>query len=186
MPKARNGWTQARMREVAMEERAGLGLNSQEPLDPYALAEEHGIPVYTLTQLLDHHLDPVTRDHFYAARAKAWSAALIPFGPARVIVENDAHAPVRRRANIAHEIGHHLLEHSFESVILGEDHKRQFNKDQEQQAMFISGELLIPEEAARKAAYADWDNTKVAQYFDVSEQFAQMRSRPRVGVNGRP
>lgn len=177
MPRARNGWTQARMREVATEERRGLGLDSQEPLDPYALAKEHGIPVYSLTELLDYDLDPATRDHFYTARTKSWSAALIPLGSTRIIVENDAHAPVRRRANIAHEIGHHLLEHCFQDVILGEDHERQFDKDQERQANFISGELLVPEEAARQAAYVNWDNVKVAQFFDVSEQFAQMRMK---------
>jgi len=163
------------MREVAAEERAALGLGPLDPFDPYALAEEHGIPTYTLTDLLDHDLDPATREHFHTAATKAWSAALIPFGMARVIVENDAHAPVRRRANIAHEMGHHLLEHSFVEVILGEDHKRQFDKAQEKEATFISGEFLIPEAAARRAAYAKWDNEKVAQVFNVSERFAQMR-----------
>jgi Zn-dependent peptidase ImmA (M78 family) len=60
-----------------------------------------------------------------------------------VIVENDGHALIRRRASIAHEMGHHLLEHSFDSVILGEDHKRQFDKTQEKQAGFMAGELLV-------------------------------------------
>lgn len=163
------------MREIAQEERSGLGLGDHDPLDPYALAEEHGIPVYTLTELLDHELEPATHDHFQKASTGSWSAALVPFGTARVIVENDAHSPVRRRSNIAHEIGHHLLEHSFENVVLGENHKRQFDKVQEKQATFISGELLIPEGAARKAAYANWDNAQVAQAYNVSEQFAQMR-----------
>ncbi|MGV9654455.1 hypothetical protein [Streptomyces sp. NPDC003554] len=39
------------MREVAQEERAELGLGPTDPLDPYALAEEHGISVYTLDNL---------------------------------------------------------------------------------------------------------------------------------------
>lgn len=67
------------------------------------------------------------------------------------------------------------------SRVLSEDHKRQFEPLLEKQASFISGELLIPDEAARKAAYADWDNARVAEKFNVSEQFAQMRmSGPRV------
>lgn len=163
------------MREVAVEERTGLGLDDREALDPYALASEHGIPVYALSELLEHDLDPVAHDHFFNASAKSWSAALIPLGTARVIVENDAHATVRRRTNIAHEIGHHLLEHSFESVILGEDHKRQFDTTQEKQALFLSGELLIPDKAVIRAAFAGWDNAQVARTYNVSEQFAQMR-----------
>jgi hypothetical protein len=163
------------MRVVAQEERTGLGLDAEDPLDPYALAREHGIPVYTLTELLSHDLDPAAHAHFHTTNARTWSAALIPLGTARIIVENDAHAPVRRRTNIAHEMGHHLLEHPFENVILGEDHKRQFSGGQEKEATFIAGELLIPDSAARKAAYAGWDNAQVARTYDVSEQFAQMR-----------
>ena len=88
---------------------------------------------------------------------------------------------MRRRSNIAHELGHHLLEHSFENVVFGEDHKRQFDPTMEKQALFVSGQLLIPDDAARKAAYAGWDNARVAEVFDVSEQFAQMRmAGPRV------
>ncbi|MBJ8342975.1 ImmA/IrrE family metallo-endopeptidase [Antrihabitans sp. YC3-6] len=163
------------MREVAQEERSALGLSDHEPLDPYALAVEHGISVYTLADLRDNGLPLAAVDHFHHLGSSSWSAALIPLGTSRVIVENEAHARVRRRSNIAHELGHHLLEHSFEDVVLGEDHKRQFDSDQENQAKFISGELLIPDVAARRAAYDDWDNARVARAFDVSEQFAQMR-----------
>lgn len=163
------------MRETAQEERNELELGIYDPLDPYALAKGHGIPVYSLTNLLDNDLGLEAREHFHATSSRSWSAALIPLGTARIIVENDAHAPVRRRSNIAHELGHHLLEHPFDHVILGEDHKRQFIPALEKQASFIAGELLIPDEAARKAAYADWDNARVAEVFNVSEQFAQMR-----------
>ncbi|WP_207210524.1 ImmA/IrrE family metallo-endopeptidase [Nocardioides zhouii] len=163
------------MREVAAEERSELGLDVHDAFDPYALADAHGIPVYSLTDLLERGLGAEAHEHFHASSTQSWSAALIPLGSARVIVENDAHVSVRRRSNIAHELGHHLLEHSFDNVILGDDHKRQFDATQERQAHFISGELLIPDQAARRAAFADWDNLRVAEAFNVSPQFAQMR-----------
>jgi hypothetical protein len=169
------------MREVACEERAGLGLGPFEPLDPYALADAHGIRVYTLNDLRDWDLGADAYAHFHGPAGSRWSAALIPFGTVRVIIENDTHAPVRRRSNIAHELGHHLLEHPFDTVILGEDHQRQFDKTQQEQARFIAGELLVPEVAARRAAYSKWTNSQVAATFGVSEQFAQMQMKgPRV------
>lgn len=168
-------WTQALMREVAQDEREGLGLGPFDQLDPYALAKEHGISVYSLSELRDWRLSVAVHTHFHGTNGASWSAALVPLGTARVIVENDGHALVRRRASIAHEMGHHLLEHSFDSVILGEDHKRQFDKAQEKQANFMAGELLVPQEAARKAAYAKWNNAQVARAYGVSEQFAQMQ-----------
>lgn len=170
-------WTQKLMREVAQEERAGLGLGPQDPLDPYKLADAHGIPVYCLTDCLDHGLSLQAAEHSAEQHTSSWSAMLVPLGTARVIIENDAHAPVRRRSNIAHELGHHLLEHPFDQVIFGEDHKRVFDEQQEKQAAFMAGELLIPLKAAERMAFDGWDNTSVAARYGVSEQFAQMQMK---------
>ncbi|MFD5518728.1 ImmA/IrrE family metallo-endopeptidase [Streptomyces sp. NPDC127066] len=170
-------WTQALMREVAQEERAGLGLGPRDPLDPYALAEEHGISVYTLGNLREADMSAEAFTHFTEHRSSAWSAALVPLGSARVIVENESHQLVRRRSNIAHELGHHLLEHSFDGVILGEDHKRQFNEQQEKQASYIAGELLVPLAAVERMAFDGWDNERVATAYGVSKQFAQMQMK---------
>ncbi len=165
-------WTQAKMREVADEERAELGLTLDQPLDPYRLAEAHGIPVYSMNELLD--CERAVR-HFATTRTSAWSAALVPVGQRRLIIENTSHAPVRRRSSIAHELGHFLLEHPFDEVLLTEKGCRQFNQDKEKQATFVSGELLVPWKGALQAAFDDMTNAQVAQMYGVSEQFAQMR-----------
>jgi Zn-dependent peptidase ImmA (M78 family) len=70
-----------------------------------------------------------------------------------------------------------LLEHPFDNVILGEDHKRQFDEQQEKQATFMAGELLIPLAAAERMAFGGWDNARVAAAYGVSEQFAQMQMK---------
>lgn len=168
-------WTQKLMREVAAEERADLELGARDPLDPYALAESHGIPVYGLADCIEHGLSPRIFEHFAITSVSSWSAMLVPIGAARMIIENDEHPLVRRRSSIAHELGHHLLEHPFDQVILGEDHKRVFNETQEKEAKYISGELLVPLKAAERMAFDGWDNARVAERYGVSEQFAQMQ-----------
>ncbi|WP_344887992.1 ImmA/IrrE family metallo-endopeptidase [Nonomuraea antimicrobica] len=165
------------MREVVIEEREGLGLSPTDPLDPYALADAHGIPIYGLEDLLAHGASPEAFSHFTMGDSAVWSAALLPLGTARVIVENESHAVVRRRSNIAHELGHFLLEHPFDNVILGEDHKRQFDEKQEKEAAFMAGELLIPLAAAERMAFDGWDNARVAAAYGVSTQFAQMQMK---------
>lgn len=170
-------WTQAQMRGVAQEERAELGLGATEQFDPYALAKEHGISVYTLSGLREFGIGFEAFSHFTARDSSAWSAALVPLGTARIIIENESHALVRRRSNIAHELGHYLLEHPFDNVILGEDHKRQFNDQQEKQATFMAGELLIPLAAAERMAFDGWDNARVAAAYGVSGQFVQMQMK---------
>ena len=77
---------------------------------------------------------------------------------------------------MAHELSHYLLEHAFDEVLLTEDKKcRQFDATKEKQAKFLSGELLIPQQAARKAAFWGKTNDQVAEHFGVSLQFAQMQ-----------
>lgn len=164
-------WTQKLMTELAEEERANLGLGQWDQLDPYALCEEHGIPVYPLSQIASAE----AVQHFTVNRSSTWSAALIPVGSARVIVENDQHSPVRRRSNIGHELGHFLLEHEFQTALLGETHERQFDAKLEKQATYLAGELLVPSQSVEQMAFKNWTNGQVAAAFGVSEQFAQMR-----------
>ncbi|WP_344948279.1 ImmA/IrrE family metallo-endopeptidase [Sphaerisporangium flaviroseum] len=161
------------MREVVLEERGELGLGAIDPFDPYALADAHGILAFKLGDLLAGGMSQKAFGHFTMDNSAAWSAALVPLGSARVIVENESHARVRRRSNIAHELGHFLLEHPFDNVILGEDHKRQFDEKQEKEADFMAGELLIPLAATSRMAFDGWDNARVAAAYDVSPQFAQ-------------
>jgi Zn-dependent peptidase ImmA (M78 family) len=163
------------MRQIAEEERAGIGLGPLAPLDPYELAAEHGIPVYPIDELPDEHCSKEAVEHFLTKRTKKWSAALVPLGTARLILENPAHDLERRRSSLAHEISHHLLEHEFDSVLLTDDGSCAFNEQKEKEAKYLSGQLLIPDKAAQRAAFAGHDNEKVAAVYGVSPAFAQMR-----------
>lgn len=169
-------WTQDKMIELVLEERCELGLGPFDRLDPFALAAEHGIPVYPLRELADRPAAAAAVEHFTTLRESVWSAALLPLGPARIILVNDAHLLVRQVSSLAHELGHHLLEHAFDSVLLTEDKKcRQFDEAKEKEAKFLSGELLIPRQAARRAAFDEKTNEEVALHFGVSIPFAQMQ-----------
>ncbi len=106
-------WTQKEMAKVAAEERTALGLDLMAPLDPYLLAEAWGIPVYSISDLTAHDCPRDTIEHFRTTSSRKWSAALIPIGSSRIIIENDSHPTVRRRSSVAHEMSHHLLEHVF-------------------------------------------------------------------------
>lgn len=169
-------WTRAKMNDLAVEERANLGLTVFEPLDLHLLAEEYGIPIYRLTDLADEQAREAVA-YFSRDGSHHWSAALIPIGPSRLIIENDTHALARRRSSIGHELSHHLLEHPFAEMILTDDGCRRFDPKQEDQATYLSGQLLVPEQAARRAAFDGWTNDQVAQRFGVSMQFAQMRMK---------
>lgn len=170
-------WTQKLMAELAADERRELGLGIMDPLDPYELAERHGVPVYAISDLEASGCTQSTIKHFLATRKDAWSAAIIPVGPSQIIIENDAHDHVRQRSNLAHEMSHHLLEHAFPDTLLTQDHDRSFSPKVEKEALYLSGELLIPDRACVKLAFKGADNHEVGARFEVSTHMAQMRMK---------
>lgn len=170
-------WTQKEMAKIAAQEREALGLGLMDALDPYLLAEKWGIPVYPITALGDDECPDETIEHFRTTSSKRWSAALIPVGRSRIIIENDSHQTVRRRSSVAHEMSHHLLEHVFPEGVLSSDHDKLYSKTAEKQALFMSGELLAPNAACRKLAFRGADNAAVAATFNISTQMAQMQMK---------
>lgn len=168
-------WTKAKLEELALELRGEVGLGWNDPLDPYQLADEYGIPVYPIDDLPEFGCSERAIQHFAENRPKVWSAALVPVGTGKLIIENTAHAPVRRRSNTTHEMSHVLLEHDFDDLLLTDEGCRRYDPAKERQATELAGELLIPTKAAINAAFANKTNAQVASHFEVSIPFAQMR-----------
>jgi hypothetical protein len=162
-------------RKLALEVRAEIGLTALVRFDPYELAREYGIPVY---QVGDLGKDERARDaarYFDVSRTSVFSAALVPVGDGMFILDNDSHALVRRRNSVSHEMSHIVLEHAFDRVLIGIDGCRCFDRDKEDEATWLAGELLIPYAAAEQAARADMGDAEVAEIFGVSPRLAAMR-----------
>lgn len=155
-----------------------LGLTEFKRLDPYRLAEEHGTDVYSLEDLAASGCPQPAIDYFSTQGSRAWSAALVPNGTGRFIVENTVHLPRRRRSNIAHEMAHLLLEHEFGAVLLTDGQRGCLNptsRYMEEEAAELAAELLLPAAAARRAAVARKTDEEVADFFDVSTELARWR-----------
>ncbi|HET6503905.1 MAG TPA: ImmA/IrrE family metallo-endopeptidase [Amycolatopsis sp.] len=160
-------------REITREVRDELGVDVFAPLDPYALAELYGIEI---TDLSNPCLPPESVRHFTEERPHVFSGALVPLQPSgALIIENHVHHPRRRRSTIAHEMAHVLLEHPFGLTLTGEDGCRPAAAEIEREATELSGELLIPTDAARVAAFRGWSDRCVAAHFRVSVAMARWR-----------
>ena len=162
----------AACKRLAGEVRAELGLEPMDALDPWQLAELYGVRVLALGQLpLDHTI----RDHFHNVRPEVFSGALLPHRTGAVIVENDAHPMARRRSTMGHEMAHVVGEHKFHTSLVNERGCRTADKLQEDEAAEISGELLIPFEAAKRLARRKATDDEVALRFGVSPELARWR-----------
>jgi hypothetical protein len=162
-------------RKLALDLRAELGLDAYARFDPYALADEYGIPVFVLSDLGQDPAAGKAAAHYASNGSATFSAALVPAGRTRLILDNDAHDPRRRRNSMSHEMSHLVLDHEFGRVLLTGDGYRAFSPDNEEEADWLGSEMLIPYVAAERAARLDWDDERVAQEFDVSIQLARMR-----------
>lgn len=160
-------------KELALEVREELGTDVFAPLDPYALAELYGVEVFDLTHPA---LPPESVRHLTQVRPHVFSAALVPLDPSgAIIIENQVHHPKRRRSTLAHEMAHVLLEHPFGPMLTDENGCRSAVREIEEEAAELSGELLIPADAARVAAFKGWSDHSVANHFRVSLPMAQWR-----------
>ncbi|MEP9362199.1 ImmA/IrrE family metallo-endopeptidase [Nocardioides sp. CN2-186] len=162
----------AACKRLAGEVRAELGLEPMEALDPWQLAELYGVRVLALGQL---PLDHAVRDHFHNVRPEVFSGALLPHRTGAVIIENDAHPMARRRSTMGHEMAHVVSEHKFHTSLVNERGCRTADKLQEDEAAEISGELLIPFEAAKRLARRKATDDEVALRFGVSPELARWR-----------
>ena len=170
----RRGFKEA-AKHLALEVRQEIGVDAFAPLDPLDLASEYGIPVYPLSELGGFGCSDAALSYFADEDTATFSAALVPVGTGRIIIDNDDHAPTRRRSSVAHEMSHVLLEHQFNAAILGPDGCRAVPKDIEDEAEWFAGELLITFTAAVVLARRGASDVEVAQRYGVSPRRAGMR-----------
>jgi hypothetical protein len=162
----------AALKRLAIEVRSEVGVGIYEPFDPFQLAKLYGVAVYQLSSL---ECSPRALSHFQIHRPDVFSGALVPFGSGAVIIENDAHAPERRRSTGSHEMAHLVLEHPFTTTLVNERGCRMADGDHEKEAAELSGELLLPFEAAKALAHQDATDEEAAEQFEVSVEVARWR-----------
>ncbi|QTE28548.1 ImmA/IrrE family metallo-endopeptidase [Pengzhenrongella sicca] len=160
----------AEAKRLALELRAELGLNAHGPFDPYAFADEYGIRVIRLSEL-----SGPARDHLLQREGSALSGALIPIATGVAILENDAQPLARRRTTMSHELAHVVLAHEFGVSLAADERKCGLGGAQEEEADWLSGELLIPYEGALRLARADAADEDAAKLFQVSLAVARWR-----------
>lgn len=159
-------------KRLAVELREEVNLSSAEPFDPWSLAEQWGIDVLPL---LDVDCSAEAMRHFTVTNPGVFSGALIPVGTGAVIVENNTHHLVRRRATTSHEMAHVVLEHQFGGSLVNERGCRTADKTQEEEATELAGELVVPFEEAKRLARRDLIDEEVAAKFAVSVEIARWR-----------
>lgn len=87
-------------------------------------------------------------------------------------------SPGRTQSDIAHEVAHLLLGHEVNTVKrIGDLSFYTCNPDEEQEATWLAGCLLLPRPLLLRAARQRMDSEAISEAFEVSEQMAAFRLR---------
>lgn len=157
---------------MAREVRGELGLGKFDRLDPYELARHLGIPIVPLSNL------PATLPgvrHFLSAERHTFSALTVFDGHRRMIVHNDSHSEARQNSNLAHELAHPLLLHEPRPALDNVTGCRDWNDTYEQEANWLSGELLVTSHMALSVARGRLTRNEARNRFGVSDDMLRWR-----------
>jgi hypothetical protein len=157
---------------TAREIRAELGLRDLDRLDPWRLAAHLEVPVVPLSDFADDA--PFATRYFAQVDTGAFSAGTVFAGTRRTIVHNDAHVLGRQASNLAHELGHAVLLHD-PTPALDDRGCRLWNQKIEDEAQWLSGALLLTEDAALWIARGGASVAAAAEHFGISEQMVSYR-----------
>ena len=157
---------------IAREVRAELALYRTAPLDVWRLAKYLEIPVVPLSAL--HNAAPEAAMLFLNGGQEMFSGVTVFRGSRRTIVFNDAHALGRQSNDVGHELSHGLLLHTPAAAVDGRG-CRVWDREAEDEANWLSGALLVPEEAALHIVRRGWSAREAAARYGVTPKLVQYR-----------
>lgn len=163
---------------VALQQRRQLGLQSTDPLSPSRLAEHLGIAVWTPETVPG--LDASARKVLLHDDPSSWSAVTLSVGTKDVIIMNSAHSGGRPASNLMHELAHILIGHKPGRVDVSEDGLlvlHTYDREQEAEANWLSGCLLLPRAALLWVVRQRLDEDKVRRRYGVSSDMLEWRFR---------
>ena len=154
---------------TAVELRRTLRLQRTDPLGPEQLATQLGVKLCTPREIpgLSSKAIGVLLD----SEKDSWSAVTLSSGDQTLIIFNSSHSLGRRANDIMHELAHILLGHKPARMMYFPDGQlalRTYDPDQEEQATWLAGCLLLPREALIRIRSSGLDESAAAAHFQVS------------------
>ncbi|MDX6385903.1 MAG: hypothetical protein QOK48_3476 [Blastocatellia bacterium] len=183
---------QFELRALGLREFAGV--NDDQPLDPFALANFAKLLVVDFNTI--EGLSDESRAHLLGAAADEWSGGAcsqpLPNGW-RVVILNPAHGPQRNRATLMEEVAHVFLGHKAnrlaaittddapgQSQVSGGQSRgrmlaRDYNQADEEAAYAVGAAALVPFGSLRGQVLQGRNSREIARHFRVSRQLIEYR-----------
>jgi Zn-dependent peptidase ImmA (M78 family) len=163
----------AEAERLADRTRAQLCLQPHAPLAIRDLANHLKVEVYAADELIDR----AKIEELNALQAGAFSAATFRLPDGRTVtVYNPCSDECRTNSDLAHELAHLLLNHDVRELQQIAGHTFfTCNQEQEEEANWLAGCLLLPRPLLLREIYAGADMAAIAQKYNVSVPMARFR-----------
>src|SRR6266567_5944406 len=164
----------AEAERLATQVRAEVGLGQYKPLDIDALVHHVGAQLRTADELTSLN----KLQELEELQPGAFSACTFDLGTRKVIVVSPLASDERQRSDASHEASHLLLKHSVKEVEqLGGLSFFTCDPDEEQEANWLAGCLLLPRDLLVQSLKYGLDAAGIAEANAVSLQMANFRLR---------
>lgn len=159
---------------LAAQVRREMGLGPYKSMDIRALVRHVGAQLRTADELTSRS----KLEKLEALQPGAFSACTFDLGTRKVIVVSPLASDERRRSDASHEASHLLLDHNVREVEqLGGLSFFTCDPDEEQEANWLAGCLLLPRDLLVRSLRNGMDATAIAEANTVSLQMANFRLR---------
>lgn len=161
---------------VSVQLRKDLALKPIEPLNVKALADWLDIGIWTPHQIPG--LESKWTHILLKKDPDAWSAVTITMNSKNLIILNSSHSNARQASNLTHELSHILIGHEPGRVDVSPDGLLMlstYNRDQEDEANWMAGCLLLPREALAVIIKQAVDYEITAKKYGVSREMLRWR-----------
>lgn len=164
----------AEAERTSTQVRKDMNVGDSASVNATQFAKHLGIEVRSASDLIDiGKLEAID-----AAQPGAFSACTFEIGNRRIIVWNPLSLPGRVQSDIAHEVSHLLLKHTVKEIQqVGEFSFFACDPEEEQEATWLAGCLLLPRSLLVDAARRHMSAESIAQTYGVSVQMANFRLR---------
>ena len=155
----------AKCQKMAVQFRSDLGLEPDEQLDAFILANYLGV------KCIPHSDICAGREEFVCLNCSNWSAVLLVNEPNSLIIYNNTHSESRHQSSVMHEISHFILGHTAPPLL--DDGLPLFHIDheptQELEANTLSSILLLPRIVLESCAKRSLTLDVIAKSYGISE-----------------
>lgn len=164
----------AEAERLATQVRDEIGLGPYKPLNIDALVQHVGAQLRTADELTSL----AKLQELEELQPGAFSACTFDFGIRKIIVVSPLASNERQRSDVSHEASHLLLNHNVKEIEqLGGFSFFTCDPDEEQEANWLAGCLLLPRDLLTRSLKRGLDAASIAEANAVSLQMASFRLR---------